>query len=31
MTTDTAIVRGFQKLSPDDLFGLEQYAKQRPQ
>jgi len=31
MTTDTAIVRGFQKLSPDDLFSLEQYSKQRPQ
>ena len=31
MTTQTAIVRGFQKLSPDDLFSLEQYSKQRPQ
>ena len=31
MTTDTAIMRGFQKLSPDDLFSLEQYSKQRPQ
>ena len=31
MTTNTAIVRGFQKLSPEDLFSLEQYSKQRPQ
>jgi hypothetical protein len=31
MTTYTAIVRGFKKLSPEDLFSLEQYSKQRPQ
>ena len=31
MTINTAIVPGFQKLSPDDLFSLEQYSKQRPQ
>jgi hypothetical protein len=31
MTTNTTTVRGFQKLSPGDLFSLEQYAQQRPQ
>jgi hypothetical protein len=31
MTTDTTTARGFQKLSPGDLFSLEQYSKQRPQ
>jgi Protein of unknown function (DUF3501) len=31
MTTNTTTVRGCQKLTPDDLFSLEQYAKQRPQ
>ncbi|MGB7738704.1 MAG: DUF3501 family protein [Steroidobacteraceae bacterium] len=31
MTTNTTTVRGFQKLSPGDLFSLEQYSKQRPQ
>ncbi len=31
MTINTAIVPGFQRLSPDDLFSLEQYSKQRPQ
>ena len=31
MTTSTATMRGFQKLSPEDLFSLEQYSKQRPQ
>ncbi len=31
MTTNNPTVRGFQKLTADDLFSLEQYAKQRPQ
>ena len=31
MTTNTTTARGFQKLSPEDLFSLEQYSKQRPQ
>jgi hypothetical protein len=31
MTTNTTTVCGFQKLSPGDLFSLEQYSKQRPQ
>ena len=31
MTTNTTTARGFQKLLPEDLFSLEQYAKQRSQ
>ena len=31
MTDTPTIARGFQKLSPADLYSLEQYARQRPQ
>ena len=30
MTTNITTVGGCQKLRPEDLFSLEQYAKQRP-
>jgi hypothetical protein len=31
MTTNSTTVRGFHKLAAEDLFGLEQYSRQRPQ